>query len=66
MQEIMTFIVLGNSSENKTEKITLSDAGIKLDNNGFYKYDVDHLKVNSLIPEQHALQILDDFNYLSQ
>ncbi len=66
MQEIMTYIVSGKSSENNPPNITLSDAGINLDNNGFYKYEVDHLKLNSLVPEQHALQVLDSFNYLSK
>ena len=66
MQEIMTHIFSGNSSENEPPNITLSDAGINLDNNGFYKYEADSLKMNSLIPEQHALQILGKFNYLSQ
>ena len=63
MQEIITYIVSKNSGENNSPNITLSDAGINLDNNGFYKYEIDRLKKNSQTPEQHALQILDNFNY---
>ena len=66
MQEIMTFIFSENSSESNPPEIGLSDVGIFLDRNGFYKYDNQYLRINSSTPEDLALQILDNFNYLSQ
>ncbi len=66
MQEIMTFIFSEKSSESNPPEIGLSDAGVFLDQNGFYKYDDDYLRINSSTPEDLAFQILDNFNYLSQ
>ncbi len=66
MKEIMSYILSENFNKNNTFETGLSGAGLTSNDNGFFDYQSDYLKLNSDAPEKQVSKFLDSFNYVSE
>ena len=66
MKEIMSYILSENFNKNNTFESGLSGTGLTLNDNGFFDYQSDYLKLNSNAPEKQVTKILNSFNYVSE
>ena len=66
MKEIMSYILSENLNKNNTFESGLSGAGLTSNDNGFFDYQSDYLRLNANAPEKQATKILDSFNYVSE
>ena len=66
MQEIIDFIFFENEQLENFQGPGLSNIGVYVDKDGFFKYEAGYLKLNNSSPEKQAIKILDNLNYISE